>query len=222
MTNILVESIRVIGNSFKEQICENVSFQSISDVVEIAAERKDKFPALIIRGPKLNEWLWERKYERIVTKNIGNATFQSEEYPDIYDVTFRMIIISEGNIEALQTLAKIINFFKRNVAIEIEGKTYNIRLTIPPEDNDDSNINDLVRLQGEFVIEGIEFYSLVSEGKLVENVNFQTKQIIKFFPSVIIEPEQKLYKIEEPEPEPIYKYHFISPTQIVRLEVHDV
>lgn len=173
MSNILEQCIRIFTNLFREQVLQNISFHSQSSYIELSSgstTREEKFPAVIMRGPFLKEDKFFRELDDKLDRDIEKLTYKKTFAPKVYDVVYKILIISEGDIEGLNTISKVITFFAVNNQLNINGKIYNIELIEVPEDSLTSNISDLSRYEGKFLIEGIEFDTGYEDGRLVSAV----------------------------------------------------
>ena len=180
--NDLYESIMQLGTLLQSQVSQNVSFHSQSDYIELSknpnTDRSIKFPAIIIRGPRLDEYEFGNEIFDQFIINETEGTFVRRPSPKIYDAYFKMIVISEGDIEGLETISKLITFFSSNNQITANEKVYNMILNVPISDSGDSNMSDLSKYEGTFRIEGIEFAGGVDQvGKIVKDVNVQLGQL---------------------------------------------
>lgn len=182
MSDVLVNAVKEIANQMKQKLCKNVSFHPQADFVEIAPknERDKKFPAIIMRGPKIEEDLIFRTESPQIVKDIDTGEFVKTPVPVVCDVYFDVILLTEGDIEGLQTIAKTITFFASTPQITVKddsdpltiGKIYNLSLIDPIEESRTANISDIVRYEGKFCIEGIEFSSGEDTiGKIAKEVN---------------------------------------------------
>jgi DNA polymerase III delta prime subunit len=181
----LVRCIRTLGNLLKAEVCSNVSFHAQSDYIEIGEtdNRDEKFPAIIIRGPIIEEdYLFRTLDKKIIINEIA-GTYTETPRPKVNDAVFKIIAIAEGDIEGMDTMSLLISFFGRNVSIDIpdtdEETTftkYNILLTNPIKDSGNTNLSDLVRYEGEFIIEGLEFSTGEDAvGKIAKTINISVK-----------------------------------------------
>lgn len=178
MNDTLEQCIRQIVNSMKAQVLQNVSFHSQADYIELSKEaqsREEKLPAVIMRGPILKVDNFFRELDDKIIKNSDSMSFTKVLAPKVYDVRFKLIVVTEGDIEGLETISKLISFFAINNQVTANGKIYNVELTKVPEDDMTSNISDLNSYKGEFIIEGIEFNSYdinnpSQSGKLVQDI----------------------------------------------------
>lgn len=180
MSNILEQCIRVFTGLFKEQVLQNISFHSQSSYIELslgATTREEKFPAVIMRGPFLQEDKFFKELDDKLEKDVSAMTYRRTFAPKVYDVIYKILVISEGDIEGLNTISKIITFFAKNNQLEINGKIYNIELIEVPEDSLTSNISDLSRYEGKFLIEGIEFDAGYVDGRLVSDVEININNL---------------------------------------------
>ena len=183
MSSILYRCIKTFGALFKSEIGSNFSFHSASDFVKKVKERIQKYPALVIRSTKFEPDLRYRSMNPIITKNLQNGTYTEESIPDIFDVYFKCVLFTEGNIEGLETISKLISFFSKYTSIDINDKeltelvgneqmtykTYNISLISTEEDNEDNSL-DISKYEIIFFVEGLEFTSgIVSSGQLVSS-----------------------------------------------------
>lgn len=174
MNDTLEQCIRQIATLMKQEILENVSFRSQADYIELSTTteiREEKLPAIIMRGPTLKVDNFFREIDDKIIKNLNDFTYSKSLAPKVYDVIFKISIISEGDMEGLETISKLISFFASNNQITANGKIYNVELTKVPEDDLTTNISDLNRYKGEFTIEGIEFDVSLVSGKLVQNID---------------------------------------------------
>ncbi|MDF2615350.1 MAG: hypothetical protein K0Q47_5 [Sedimentibacter sp.] len=175
----LINAIGVICTAMKNKICENVSFHPQADFVEISNERKDKFPAIIVRGPQIDEDLLFRIEDPKIVFELQYGRYIKTPTPVVCDVYFNVIILCESDIEGLQTLSKVISFFKSMPQITVKdspndtkGKIYNVILKGSLSESRTANISDIVRYETKFLIEGIEFSSGEDTiGKIAKEVN---------------------------------------------------
>jgi DNA polymerase III delta prime subunit len=177
----LINLIRVLATLMKDNLCQNTSFHPQADFIEISdeEERDKKFPAIIIRGPKINEDLNFRSEGPRIIINQETGEYISTPTPIVCDVYFNIIILSEGDIEGLQLISKSITFFASTPQITVKdsildtvGKIYNVNLIDPIEESRIANISDIVRYEGKFCIEGLEFSSGEDTiGKIAKEVN---------------------------------------------------
>ncbi len=187
MSEILVNAVVTIANKMKQSICNNVSFHASSEFIELASGRDQKYPALFLRGPEISEDLIYRSEvpDIIVDKEAG--TFIKRAMPKICDVYFKLIVYSEGDIEGLRTISKIISFFSTNKQLTIKvsepdeepekSKIFNMTLINPVEETGGPNVSNLTKYEGRFVIEGIEFSSSEETiGKIAAGVNLNVNQ----------------------------------------------
>jgi hypothetical protein len=75
MSSILFRCIKSLSTLLKSEICNNVSFHSQTDFVEVSTDRDDKFPALIIRGPIMKKDSYYQSMNPIIDKNMENMTY---------------------------------------------------------------------------------------------------------------------------------------------------
>lgn len=178
MSNILENCIRELTKLLKAQVASNVSFHSQADYIELSPnsnKREEKFPAIIMRGPFMNEDRFYNELDSALEKDFNDFTYKTTNAPKVYDVVYKILIISEGDIEGLNTVSKIITFFAINNQLNINNKIYNIRLVRVPRDDLASNISDLKRFEGRFLIEGVEFDAGSFTGRLVTTVDVEVK-----------------------------------------------
>ena len=183
MSSIFYRCIKSLGLLFKGSIATNFSFHSSADFTRKVSNRTQKYPAIVIRSTKIVEDKSYVAMNPIITKNLNSNTYIETRIPKIYDLYFKCILFSEGNIEGLEAVSNIVILFEENKDINVEDfdpvaveedeeevvmtyTTYNINLISLEEDNED-NSSDLTRYELIFFIEGVEFVTdEVVSGKL--------------------------------------------------------
>lgn len=160
----------------------NISITSDPDIVELSVNRKDKFPAIILKGPiidtdefTMGHGLWGR----IIEKNIETMSYVEKLNPLVINVGYEVFIIGEEQTEVLNAMLNVLMMFRSKTTITVDDVIYNVTLPVEPDFNDKTESNDkekdateTIIAKGLVTIEGLEinFDDIVSSGYLVDKI----------------------------------------------------